>query len=165
MNHTADPTERLQPLLAEWEALGHDPQSSELVALLSLSQTAMRQSPDAVLEAHGLTHELFDVLAGLYRARRPEGLTQADLAERMLITQAGMFKRLRRLEEMGLIARHAHPDDHRKQLWALTRAGTRTIAEAVEPFLAAQDACAAALDPAERQELVLILRKLIRGNN
>lgn len=158
------PVDRLAPLLAEWRALGHDPRSSELVALLSYASAAMRTGPDAVLAAHGLTHELFDVLAALYRAGHPEGLTQAELAGRMLVSQAGMLKRLRRLEEMGLVSRHAHPADRRKHLVALTPSGARTIDDVVGPFLAAQDACAAALSPAEQLELVRLLGILVDGN-
>lgn len=165
MGEHRGPVDRLGELLNEWEALGEDPQSTEMVALLSYASRAMRRRADDVLAEHDLTHELFDVLAALHRAGRPEGLTQAELAGQMLVTQAGMLKRLRRLAQMGLVSRRPDPTDRRKHLIGLTASGRRTIAQVVGPFMAAQDRAAAALGPADRRRLIELLRELVRGNS
>lgn len=163
MGEDRAPLDRLDELLAEWRALGVDPQSSEMVALLAYASHEMRRRADDVLTEHGLTHELFDVMAALYRSGHTEGLTQAELAGRMLVTQAGMLKRVRNLEHMGLVSHRPDPADRRKHLIGLTASGRSTIARVVGPFMASQDRAAATLKPNERRRLIELLRTLARG--
>ncbi|MEM9495714.1 MAG: MarR family transcriptional regulator [Pseudomonadota bacterium] len=52
-----------------------------------------------------------------------DGLTQADLVERLDVEQATMANTLKRMERDGLIERRPHPDDKRaQQNWLTTKA-------------------------------------------
>ena len=69
---------------------------------------------------HGVTRGQFPVLLTLWEA---EGVTQAELAERLAVEQPTMANTLKRMERDGLIRRTADPDDRRLALIHLTPRG------------------------------------------
>lgn len=74
---------------------------------------AMQRALRAELRPHGITYRQWQVLAWL----AIEGqLTQAELAERMLIEPATLVSVLRRMERHGWIRRAGCSDDRRKRL-------------------------------------------------
>src|SRR5688572_632302 len=83
----------------------------------------------ATLTAHGLTLPQFDVLATL---RYGEGVTQQELAGRLLVTKGNVCGVLDRLERLKWVERRADPDDARANRVYLTAAGRRKI-DAVLP--------------------------------
>lgn len=74
------------------------------------------------LAAHGLTTAQFDVLATLATG---EGITQQELAERLLVTKGNVVGLLNRLEAQGLVERRADPDDKRANRLHLTASGRK----------------------------------------
>ena len=52
-----------------------------------------------------------------------DGITQQELAGRLLVTKGNVTGLLKRLEERGLVERRSDPDDARKNLVYLTRRG------------------------------------------
>lgn len=90
-----------------------------------------------------------------------DGLTQADLVERLDVEQATLANTLKRMARDGLIARTAHPDDKRAQLiWLTDRA--RALEEPAK--LAASQvnqAALAQLSANDRSTLIKLLGKLI----
>lgn len=145
----------------QWTARGHDPDLVELVGLLRAAAQVVIAGSEKVLDEHGLSRGQFDVLAALYRAGDGTTLTQADLANAMLITPAGMKKRIDALAAAGLLARLPDPGDSRKQLLRLTEAGRRQVARLLEVFFAAEEAALAHLDAAGRATLRTLLRQLV----
>ena len=71
----------------------------------------------------------FDVLATL---RFGEGVTQQELAERLLVTKGNVCGVLDRLERLGWVERRSDPKDGRANRLYLTTAGRRKV-EAVLP--------------------------------
>jgi DNA-binding MarR family transcriptional regulator len=67
------------------------------------------------------------------------------------------------LQEKGLVTRRADPDDHRRKLVALTRAGERAIALANE-ILSTPPAAMSTLTPAELRTLAALLTRLREAN-
>lgn len=65
----------------------------------------------------GLAPAQFMTLLELWEG---DGLTQADLTERLDVEQATMANTLKRMERDGLIRKAPHPDDRRAQLVYLT---------------------------------------------
>jgi DNA-binding MarR family transcriptional regulator len=109
------------------------------------------------LRAWDLSVAQFDVLA---QVGRREGMTQHELAARLLVTQGNITQLLDRLERRGLLRRC--PEGRIKRL-ALTDQGRRLSAEVVpaqERFQALQFA---ALSPEEQQRLLALLRTLQRA--
>src|ERR1700744_1691643 len=62
------------------------------------------------LAAHGLSLSQFDVLATL---RHGEGITQQDLAERLLVTKGNVVGLIDRVSAAGWVERRPDPDDRR----------------------------------------------------
>lgn len=108
----------------------------------------------AHLRCHGLSLAQFDVLAQLGAA---EGITQQELADKLLVTKGNVTQLLDRMTQSGLLIRR---QDGRANRLYLTDAG-RVLFTQVIP--AHEDKIAgmfAALSPAENRQLAALLRKL-----
>src|SRR4051794_38484372 len=62
------------------------------------------------LAVHGLTLPQFDVLATLWHG---EGITQQELAERLLVTKGNVVGLIDRVSAAGWVERRPDPDDRR----------------------------------------------------
>ncbi len=109
------------------------------------------------LHAWNLSAAQFDVLATV---GRHEGMTQQELAERLLVTQGNITQLLDKLERRGLLRRC--PDGRTKRL-VLTDAGRRLHDEVVPAQERFQGQQFAPLSPAEQRQLLMLLRKLQRA--
>jgi len=106
------------------------------------------------LRAWGLSIAQFDVIAQVGSA---EGITQQELADKLLVTKGNICQLLDRLEQHGLIRRR---QEGRVNHLFLTDAGTRLYQEAApaqEAFITRQ---LASLAPEEQAQLLALLRKL-----
>ena len=105
----------------------HEPtDQARLRAWVQLARTCYRMQRKIVpaLARHEITLPQFDVLATL---RYGEGVTQQELAERLLVTKGNICVVLDRLERLGWIQRRPDPKDARANHVYLTRAGKRKI--------------------------------------
>ena len=109
------------------------------------------------LRAAGLSVAQFDVLAhvGVH-----EGITQQELAQRLLVTQGAITQLLDRLEQRGVVLRC--PDGRINRL-VLTDEGRRLRERVVPPQEQFQAEQFSALSPAEQRQLLRLLGKLQRG--
>ena len=96
--------------------------------------TAVTRIQEAALDGTQLDLSEYDVLVTLAGAP-PEGMRPGDLAERVLLTKSGMTRLLQRLEERGLVARHACPLDRRGQYIAMTPEGRHLLRRAAPALL------------------------------
>ncbi|MDY7544437.1 MULTISPECIES: MarR family transcriptional regulator [unclassified Cryobacterium] len=151
----------MHELAAQWERRGHDSQQVELIALVRSTAMHLRSGADVVLAAHGLSREIFDILAALYRADGDTFVTQAQLAGQMFVTQAGMKKRLGRLHEMGLVTRSVDPKDARQYQLALTDDGRAVLDGVLDEFFAAEAASLGGLAEADQRQLIRLLQRLL----
>ena len=107
-----------------------------------------------------MTMPQFDVMASL---KYGEGLTQQELAERLLVTKGNMCGLLDRLENVGWVERRADVTDARANRVYLTASGRRKI----EVALPAHDEFVAgllkALAISEVDELRHLLEKVEEG--
>jgi DNA-binding MarR family transcriptional regulator len=97
------------------------------VQTLRVTQLVERQIV-AVLARHALTLPQFDVIATL---RFSEGVTQQQLAERLLVTKGNVTGVLDRLENLGWVERRPDPQDRRANRLHLTAAGRRKIGQVI----------------------------------
>jgi DNA-binding MarR family transcriptional regulator len=89
----------------------------------------MQKKVSLVLAADGLTIVQFDVMATLQWA---EGITQQELAQKLLVTKGNVCGLIDRLEQCGWVERRTDLTDARARRLFLTTAGHRKI-EAVFP--------------------------------
>src|SRR3954449_10321604 len=114
--------EQLQTRLTVYEA-PDDAKKRAWIETVRVSQLGERQVV-AVLSRHGLTLPQFDVVATL---RFSEGVTQQELAERLLVTKGNVCGVLDRLEGLGWVERRPDPEDRRANRLHLTNAGRRKL--------------------------------------
>ncbi len=77
-----------------------------------------------LLDRHDMTLPQFDVLATLLFS---EGVTQQELAKRLLVTKGNVVGLLNRLETAGWVTRRPDPVDARANRLYLTVNGRRTV--------------------------------------
>ena len=94
-------------------------------------------------------------LAVLDGAGQP--MSPTAISERLLVTTASMTSLLDTLERRGLVIRQPDPDDRRKQLVSLTRAGQQVVDEFLPEVVALQTAMMTGLNEADRRQLVRLL--------
>ena len=123
MNHSHNPEHRSLPVLNEdvrgWEA--------KVVTTLLRFHSRLERRITETLGAHGLTLPQFDVLATLSHV---DGITQQDLAERLLVTKGNVVGIIDRTSAAGWLERRPDPEDRRANRLYLTDAGRQKLAEA-----------------------------------
>jgi DNA-binding MarR family transcriptional regulator len=104
----------------------------EFSLLVSRTNAELARRLDRRLGAlHGLSFVDFTVLNEL--ANDPAGrLRRVDLAERLGLTQSAVTRILVPMEKIGLVSRHADPNDARVGYAALTKTGRTRFEEAFE---------------------------------
>lgn len=110
----------------------------------------------------GIGEGEFDILCALRRAGDPFALNQGELAEHTMVTAGATSKRVDRLENAGLVTRRAQADDGRGRVVALSAKGRELIDEAYPAHLRLEEELLSPLAPGEREQLELLLRKLVR---
>lgn len=129
--------------------------------LLRLAQAFERQR-DNHLQEFGLTAGDFDVLATVRRTQGSDGVKPRQLLRSVLITSGGLTKRLDRLENAGLLARHPDARDRRGTLIRLTRKGTAMIDRALPSLLTMErDLLSEALTARQVGQTASLLRRLV----
>ena len=121
------------------------------------SVESVQQRLAKVLEAAGLTLAQFDVLANLGMG---EGVTQQELAEKLLVTKGNVVGLLDRMELAGLVERRADPADRRANRIHLTRRGREALREAFPAHLAVIRGALGRLSAADRQALSRLLERI-----
>jgi DNA-binding MarR family transcriptional regulator len=80
-----------------------------------------------------------------------------------MVSAAAVTKRIRRLEELGLVERVPDPHDGRGTLVGLTKRGLKLIDTLGERYLEEERAAIAALDPEQQAALAELLKQLLLG--
>jgi DNA-binding MarR family transcriptional regulator len=113
-----------------------EPRLSYLIGRLD---RVLRRRLSAAIEPHGLTLPAYTALSVL---RTHDGLSNAQLARRSLVTPQSMSEALALLVERGFVRRRADPDHGRIIRTELTRSGIRAL-----------ERCDRAVDEVERDML------------
>ena len=86
--------------------------------------------------------------------------SQRDLSMRLGLDPSDVVAVLDELESHGYVSRARCAEDRRRYNVAITPTGTRVRKTAARALEAAQDGFLAALDPAEREQLTTLLRRM-----
>ncbi|MDF2178129.1 MarR family transcriptional regulator [Aliiglaciecola sp. CAU 1673] len=144
----------------QWQEQGVDADLQPLMVLGRVIRL-MKHIETELAECHGhfgLKVGEFDVLATLRRAGQPFSLTPSQLYQAMLLSSGAMTNRLDRLEKKGLIERKHSQEDRRSVHVCLTSQGKSLIDEMLPSHLQAQNRLLRNLAPAEREQLVGLLK-------
>ena len=138
---------------------GEDPSLHTWLGLVRV-YSRMQRALERVLDDAGLTLSQFDVLANLGMS---EGITQQQLAERLLVTKGNVCGLLDRMEAAGLVQRKPDPEDRRTNRLHLTRAGRAALRKAFPAHLGLIQECFGAISGAEQQRLTQLLARIENG--
>lgn len=103
--------------------------------------------------------------AALVAVRANPGVDQRTLGDLIAIDRSTIGTLLGRLEDGGLVRREMPQHNQRiKQIW-LTAKGGILLEESVDAIERVQERILAPLDRDEKQQFVMLLRRLVAGNN
>lgn len=159
---TPHDTDRIDRLLEEWQQERPELDAAAMAVvgrLLSIGRL-LEGRANAALKPLGLHYTDLDVLATLRRGGRPYRRTPTQLRDSVLITSGAMTACLDRLENNGLIARVADPNDRRSSAAQLTAEGRKLIDKAISVRFEEAAQALSALSEAERTRLAVLLKKL-----
>ena len=155
--------DEVDQILAAWARELPDADVSPLGSLSRISRLArhLDRARSAAFTAHGLEVWEFDVLAALRRAGRPYELSPGELIRQTLSTSGTMTNRVNRLEARGLVERLPNAEDRRGVRVRLTGAGRGLVQDALADLLEYERDVLASIEPAERDQLTELLRRLL----
>jgi DNA-binding MarR family transcriptional regulator len=135
----------------EWQSWG---------ALMMLHRSVLQRLDGELRRDHGLAITEFDVLITLFNApgRR---LGMSALADRVLLSPAGITHLVTRLERDGMVRREVDPTDRRKWFTVLTEDGDRALGAARRTHNdVLRQTLLAATTPTERRTLRRLWQRL-----
>ncbi|MGV9774219.1 MarR family winged helix-turn-helix transcriptional regulator, partial [Streptosporangium sp. NPDC003464] len=114
-------------VMGQWQRIHPELDIAPIAVIGRLNRCVLllQQATDAPLREHGLTRAEFDILGTLRRLDRE--LTPGQIARETFASGAAVTKRLRLLEEHGLVTRRPDDRDRRVSHLALTEQGRLLI--------------------------------------
>jgi DNA-binding MarR family transcriptional regulator len=160
MTSTRDHVDRI---MEQWSRERPDLDASPMAVIARISRVSrfLERSIEEVLGSFGLNEPQFSVLAALRRAGPPFILSPTALYNSLLISSGAMTNRLERLTAAGLVKRIPDTRDRRSMLVALTPHGIQVIDSAITAHTENEHGLLSNLDPAERETLAALLRKVL----
>ncbi|MFF0483892.1 MarR family winged helix-turn-helix transcriptional regulator [Streptomyces sp. NPDC004435] len=128
-----------------------------------VAETLVGPAGERAVERHGINKGDFDVLATLRRRGAPYTVTPSVLSAELLMSRAGMTKRIDRLEGAGLVRRTLDADDRRSFRVTLTDEGLAVVDAALTGLVESLGDLVADLDEDQRRHLDNALRTLLRS--
>ena len=152
----------IDELLRGWEAARPELEFRPMALFARCNRfvTLSRRKLEATLADHDLSVGEFDVLSALRRCGEPFMLRPSELADRVMVTRAGVTSRVDKLEENGLVERRRDPEDRRSEPIVLTKAGRRLVDRALVAYLDAESRLFAGLSHTQQRQLEALLRRL-----
>jgi DNA-binding MarR family transcriptional regulator len=138
-----------------------DPVAEAIFARLAVLARHQQQRRREVLADGGMQHWQLKVLMMLRRAGPPYTASPSGLADLLGLTRGALSARLAPMEELGWIVREADGQDRRRVHVRLTGEGNAAFERHIGGEERGEQALLAALDPAERQTLADLLRKMV----
>ncbi|MGW6403543.1 MarR family winged helix-turn-helix transcriptional regulator [Streptomyces sp. NPDC055134] len=131
-NGRAAADDTVAAVVRQWQTVHPDIDTGpmEVIGRINRCAALLQQAEDAPLRRAGLTRAEFDLLGALRRTGHE--LTPGDLARETFSSGAAVTKRLKQLQERGLVGRRGDTRDRRVSHLSLTDAG-RDLVDALLP--------------------------------
>jgi DNA-binding MarR family transcriptional regulator len=124
-------------------------------ALLSLVRTSalMQKLSDRFFAEFGLTDAQFNILM-ILKEHGPEGLSQQELSEHLIVTKSNVVGLVDRLERAGYVRREPHPTDRRYNQIVLTHQGEKLEAKVESQYFLEVDRMMNVLSASQKKALI-----------
>ncbi len=130
--------------------------------LIHAGSIMLNRFDEAISESPGLSALEHEFLSQISLAKGKARMI--DLANNLWVSKAGVTKVIDRLEQRGLVARSASPDDRRVTVLSLTESGRGSLAESRRRLRAlVRESFAGPLTESDLDQLGRILEKLLRS--
>jgi DNA-binding MarR family transcriptional regulator len=134
------------------------PRQEAMVALLQAAGR-LRRALEDVCDAHGLTHDQYNVLR-ILRGAEPDGLPRFAIAERLIDRAPDVTRLLDRLEREDWVERTRSTADRRLSVSRITRRGLDLLTIVDPEIRAVHERLASGLHDTEVRQLRRLLGKL-----
>ena len=125
--------------------------------VLMKAHESLRRHADCHIHSLGIGFSDFLVLELLLH----KGPTPVNtIGAKIHLTSGSITTAVDRMERKGLVERRGHPDDRRTRMVHLTPAGEKLISRAFAQHQAAMERATAGLNPEERKQAEILLKKL-----
>jgi DNA-binding MarR family transcriptional regulator len=153
----------IDQVVERWSALqlGLPVDAYHVTGRISRIAARIAQREDEVFARYGLTRGDVGVLSALRISPPPHTLSPTQLFRGLMLSSAGMTKRLDRLEQRGLIKRNPDPNDRRGVTIHLTESGRRLVARAVAENTKNEATLLTGLSGKDRRALADLLRAVL----
>jgi DNA-binding MarR family transcriptional regulator len=139
-----------------------DVEAYQVTGRIARIATRVAQREEMIFARFGLNRGDVGVLSALQTSAPPHTLSPTQLFQGLMMSSAGMTKRLDQLEARGLIKRKPDPKDGRGVLVQLTSTGSRLIRKAIAENTKAESKVIAQFTGNERRLFGDLLRLLLR---
>ncbi|MFJ4965221.1 Transcriptional repressor MprA [Streptomyces sp. ADI96-02] len=148
-------------VVRQWQAVHPELDTGpiELIGRINRCAALLQQAEDAPLRSAGLTRAEFDLLGAVRRTDRE--LTPGELARETFSSGAAVTKRLRALQERGLVDRRGDERDRRVAHVRLTDAGRDLVDGLLPRQLAYERSVLSGLSERTRSQLSELLSELL----
>lgn len=153
----------IDQVVERWSALqpGLPVDAYHVTGRISRIATRIAQREEEIFGRYGLTRGDVGVLSALRTSPPPHALSPTQLFRGLMMSSAGMTKRLDRLEQQGLVKRNPDKTDRRGVTIHLTEPGRRLLARAVAENTKAEAVMLAGLSRTDRRVLADLLRAVL----
>jgi DNA-binding MarR family transcriptional regulator len=110
--------------------------AGDAVVTLMVTADRIERAFEAVLQRHGITGDQYKLLH-ILRGAHPKGRARSEVARQCIRRSPDLTRMLDRLARAGLVARVGDPDDHRRSVARITKAGLALLAR-IDPELRAE---------------------------
>lgn len=150
-------------LLEDWRRERPDLDASPIGVQGRIQRLAahLLRGSEVWLQPLGLSWEAFSLILTLRRSGKPFKMRPTDIVRKSLISSGAVTNRIDRVEKLGLIQRKPDPNDRRGYIISLTPAGKKLADKAIANHCAGMKELLAVLQPSERDQLSLLLSKLL----
>jgi MarR family transcriptional regulator, lower aerobic nicotinate degradation pathway regulator len=131
--------------------------------LIAQAHLTMHTAAAEAIRHLGLTVKHYACLVMIGEASGPSGVSQATLVEQSNIDRSTMVAIIDDLERSGYVVRTRNPADRRAYALAVTDEGRDWVAEVQAAIRQMEAEQLAALSPAERERLLMLLQRLLEG--
>ncbi|MFD7186007.1 MarR family winged helix-turn-helix transcriptional regulator [Streptomyces sp. NPDC056637] len=160
-NGRAAADDTVAAVVRQWQTVRPDIDTGpmEVIGRINRCAALLQQAEDAPLRRAGLTRAEFDLLGALRRTGHE--LTPGDLSRETFSSGAAVTKRLKQLQERGLVDRRGDTRDRRVSHLSLTCAGRELVDALLPDQLAYEKTVLSGLGGAGQGQLSVLLGELL----